>query len=115
MNEPYRPIRTSPAECTPRPQAARGGTGWSPKQQLHTRPCADTHARRVVHSETVLRGFYDFHRDGHRPDHEPISARSVPSFNARERTPQPDGRVGTRPGGPLSAEGAKQDSPGDPR
>ena len=47
-----------------------------------------------AHSETVLRGFYDFHRDGgQRADHEPVPAGPRAAGGAGERAPQPDGAL----------------------
>ena len=45
-----------------------------------------------AHSETVLRGFYDFHlRRRHRADYEPVPAGSVPRGRPGARAPQSDG------------------------
>ncbi len=70
----------------------------------------------VAHSETVLRGFYDFHRDaGSGPILNPFPLDLSRRSGARMRTTTRWTRWRARAGWPLSAEGAAADSPGDPR
>lgn len=64
----------------------------------------------VAHSETVLRRFYDIHRDSrHRATAQPVPAGPVASFRPRARAPQPDGRVEIRARGALPAQSSAAD------
>ncbi len=70
----------SPNPVTGKP--ALGGAGYSPAT--------------VAHSETVLRSFYDFHRDaGDWPASESVPSRSLSPVEMGSCAPQSDGSLGT--------------------
>ena len=70
----------------------------------------------IAHSETVLRGFYDFHRDvGAGPILNPFPLDIARRSRAGECPPQPDGRLEARPGRAISPQSAAADSAGDSR
>lgn len=63
-----------------------------------------------AHSETVLRGFYDVHREaGAGPDLEPVPAGPQPGRRSGPCPSQTDGGAPERADGPLPAEGAGPD------
>ena len=84
--------------------ATQSDTGWSsvvsgaPNSVTGKAAPSDGYApATVAHSETVLARLLRFSPGcRHRPDPEPVSARSVPSVRTRARAPQPDGRVAAR-------------------
>ena len=64
-----------------------------------------------AHSETVLRGFYDFHLDaGTGPIMNPFPLESCTAGRAGSRSPQPDGAVSRSAGRALPAAAAQAGS-----
>ena len=82
---------------TSRPRAARWSSGvlGAPNPVTGKPGAGDGYApASIAHSETVLRRFYDFHRDARqRADREPVPAGSAPPLAAGACAPQPDATV----------------------
>ena len=104
------------------PVAAGGGQAgrphWRhPDEPVPPRPKARSYAASVrAHSETVLRGFYDFHlRRGHRADPEPVPAGPVAAGRPGARASQSDGAAPQRADRAVPADGADTDSAQRPR
>ena len=104
---------------TSRPRAARWSSGvlGAPNPVTGKPGAGDGYApASIAHSETVLRRFYDFHRDaGSGPMREPVPAGSGPTLAAGARAPQPDATVAAGAGRPLPADGAAAGPARDPR
>ena len=83
-----------PVDALPASRRARTGAGERRTRWLDSGRAYSASVR--AHSETVLRGFYDFHLRRRRPAGQPVPAGPVAARRPGARAPQPDGAAPQR-------------------